>query len=49
MEAHLPMAGPITTPKKPTGRVPLKAIRSMTILRLPATVLGAFAQIEYLI
>ena len=36
MEAHLPMAGPITTPKKPTGRVPLKAIRSTTIPRLPA-------------
>ena len=49
MEAHLPMAGPITTPKKPTGRVPLKAIRSTTIPRLPATVLAAFAQIENLI
>jgi len=46
MEAHLPLAGPMTTPKKPTGRVPLEAIRSMTIPRLPAPILAAFAQIE---
>jgi regulator of RNase E activity RraA len=36
----------MTTPKKPTGRVPLEAIRSMTIPRLPAPILAAFAQIE---
>ncbi len=36
----------MTTPKKPTGRVPLEAIRSMTIPRLPAPILVAFAQIE---
>ena len=36
----------MTTPKKPTGRVPVEAIRSMTIPRLPAPILAAFAQIE---
>ena len=36
----------MTTPKKPTGRVPLEAIRSMTIPRLPAPILAAFAQID---
>jgi len=36
----------MTTPKKPTGRVPLEAIRSMTIPRLPAPILVAFVQIE---
>ena len=36
----------MTSPKKPTGRVPLEAIRSMTIPRLPAPILVAFAQIE---
>ena len=46
METHLPLAGPMTNPKKPTGRVPLEAIRSMTIPRLPAPILAAFAQIE---
>ena len=36
----------MTTSKKPTGRVPLEAIRSMTIPRLPAPILAAFAQID---
>ena len=36
----------MTAPKKPTGRVPVEAIRSMTIPRLPAPILVAFAQIE---